>query len=232
MRSPGLSVSTGVSVSTHIGRWTIGFVAALYAAWIGAWLLEGALASRLSWIPTDAGQFAYWTAMKLAIWVVPALVLIRLSGRQIRAVVALNRWRSALLWGVGVGLALGALSVLSRAVGHQPLFTPQLSWPWVDAVIVSPIVEEVTFRGAVLGGLLQRSRFLIANTLTALLFLGAHLPGWYFQGRLLALLTAPVGGALSIFLIGWVLGLVYYQSRSVLGSTLAHALNNLLSFTP
>jgi membrane protease YdiL (CAAX protease family) len=219
----------GISPSTHIGRWTLGFVAALYVAWIGAWLLEEALAPHLDWIRTDAGQFTYWTAMKLAIWVIPALSLIRLSGRTIREVVALDRWRSALLWGGGVGLALGVLSVLSRAVSHQPLFAPQLSWAWVDAVIISPIVEEVTFRGAVLGGLMRRSRFAVANTLTALLFLGAHLPGWYFQGRLLALLTAPVGGALSIFLIGWVLGFVYYQSRSVLGSTLAHLLNNLLS---
>jgi len=77
--------------------------------------------------------------------------------------------------------------------------------------------------------LLRRYRFATANTLTAVFFLGIHLPGWYFQGRLRAMLAQPVGGALSIFLIGWVLGLVAHRSKSVAASTLAHILNNLFS---
>lgn len=85
------------------------------------------------------------------------------------------------------------------------------------------------FRGAVLANLLQQYRFVVANTLTALLFLGLHLPGWRFQGRLLTNLTAPVGGALAIFSLGWVFGLVMYKGKSVLGSMLAHSLNNLFS---
>jgi membrane protease YdiL (CAAX protease family) len=77
-----------------------------------------------------------------------------------------------------------------------------VDWGFVDAVVVAPIVEELTFRGAVLGGLGPRYRFSIANSLTALLFLGSHFPGWYFQGRLMTELTTPVGGAVSILLIG------------------------------
>jgi membrane protease YdiL (CAAX protease family) len=167
--------------------------------------------------------------MKLVLWILPAMLLIHRSGRRVREMVALHHWRAALLWGVGIGLTLGATALLTKAMRHQPLFTPGLSWGWVNGVVVAPIVEEVTFRGAVLGGFWPRYRFPIANTLTALFFLGAHLPGWYFQGRLTTLLLAPVGGALSIFLIGWVLGWVRYQSHSVLGSTLTHLLNNLFS---
>ena len=85
------------------------------------------------------------------------------------------------------------------------------------------------FRGAVLGNLTQRYRFLLANTLTAALFLGMHLPGWHFQGHLWVNLTAPVGGALSIFLLGWVFGLVADKSKSVAASMIAHSLNNLFS---
>jgi ABC-type antimicrobial peptide transport system permease subunit len=70
---------------------------------------------------------------------------------------------------------------------------------------------------------------LFLHTLTAVFFLGIHLPGWYFQGRLLDMAAQPVGGALSIFIIGWTLGLVAYKSKSVAGSTLTHILNNLFS---
>jgi uncharacterized protein len=217
------------SASSRIVFWTFGFVVALYGAWIGAWLLEEALVHQYSWLATDAGQFAYWTFMKLALWVVPALVLIRLSGRRIRTVFAFGRWRSALLWGGGVGLVLGASAVLPALLRHQPLLSTSVSWAFVNAVVVAPIVEELTFRGAVLGGLSKRYRFAVANTLTALFFLGAHLPGWYFQGQLWSLLVTPVGGALSIFVIGWLLGFVMYRSQSLLGSTLAHMLNNLFN---
>ncbi|HEX5440977.1 MAG TPA: CPBP family intramembrane glutamic endopeptidase, partial [Ktedonobacterales bacterium] len=169
----------GASSSTRIVFWTFGFVAALYGAWIGAWLLEEALVHQYSWLATDAGQFAYWTLMKLALWVLPALVLIRLSGQRIQDVIAISRWRSALLWGSGVGLVLGASAVLPALLLHQPLLRASGSWAFVNAVIVAPIVEELTFRGAVLGGLSKHYRFAVANTLTALFFLGAHLPGWY-----------------------------------------------------
>ncbi len=167
--------------------------------------------------------------MKLVLWVLPAIALIRLSGRHIREVIAAKRWRAAIRWGGGIGLLLGVVALVTKALGHQPLFAPKLSWGFINAVLVAPIVEEFTFRGAVLGSLMQRYRFSVANTLTALFFLGAHLIGWYFQGRLTDLLTAPVGGALSIFLLGWLFGLVLRQSQSLIGSTLAHILNNFFN---
>jgi hypothetical protein len=201
----------------------------LYAAWIAAWILSRTLEPRIGWIATDAGRFAYWQVMKLLIWVLPAIALIRTSGRGLRDVIGLNRVRLILLWGGGIGLVFVASALITRAVGSKPPFSPRLTWVFVGGVIVAPIVEEITFRGAVLPGLLKRYHFMTANTLTALLFLGIHLPGWYFQGRLLTVLAQPIGGALSIFTIGWVLGLVAYKSKSVAGSTLAHILNNLFS---
>jgi membrane protease YdiL (CAAX protease family) len=217
------------SSSSHMVAWTLGFVAALSGAWIGAWILEQMVEPSLEWLRTDGGQFAYWTLMKLLLWVLPAVALIHLSGRQVREVIAVKRWRAAILWGGGVGLLLAAVALLTKALGHQPLFAPEPGWGFVNAVLVAPIVEEFTFRGAVFGSLAQRYRFSVANTLTALFFLGAHLIGWYFQGRLISLLTAPLGGALSIFLLGWLFGWVLRQSQSLIGSTLTHILNNLFS---
>jgi membrane protease YdiL (CAAX protease family) len=167
--------------------------------------------------------------MKLLLWVLPAWLLLRSSGCRLRDTLGLSRTRAILVWGGGIGLLFAASALVTRAIGHQPLFAPHLGWPFLGGVIVAPIVEEFAFRGAVLQTLLARYRFLAANTLTAVFFLASHLPGWYFQGRLSAMLAHPIGGALSILFIGWVLGLVACRSKSVASSTLTHLLNNLFS---
>jgi membrane protease YdiL (CAAX protease family) len=211
-----------------LGR-TLGFVGFLYLAWIAAWLLEQALEPRVALMATSGGRFTYWTAMKLLLWVLPATVLLHASGRRLRDILGLHRVRTILLWGVGVGLLFAAGALIPRAIGHQTLFRPHLNWSFLGGVIVAPIVEEFTFRGAVLSTLLTRYRFLLANTLTAVFFLSIHLPGWYFQGRQCNMLAQPIGGALSVLFIGWILGLVAYKSKSVVASTLTHVLNNLFS---
>jgi membrane protease YdiL (CAAX protease family) len=209
--------------------WTIALVAAIYVAWIGAWWLKESLDQRAAWATTQFGGFAYWTAMKLLLWIVPALLLIRLSGRSLRDVLGLSRWRHAVLWGAGAGLLLGLISLAAKAVQHKPLLSVSLSWPFFIAVVIAPVFEEFLFRGAVLGSLMQRYRFAVANLLTAVLFLGIHLPGWWFQCRLWQNLVSPVNGALAILLLSLVFGLVAHKSRSLLASMLTHSLNNLFS---
>jgi hypothetical protein len=205
--------------------WTVRLVVAVYVAWTGAWLLY----LRIPWAATQAGGFAYWTAMKLLLWIAPALVLIRISGRSLRDVLGLSRWRHAILWGGGVGLLLALISMTTKAVQHRSLLSVSLSWPFFTAVVIAPVFEEFLFRGAVLGALMQRYRFFVANLLTAVLFLGIHLPGWWFQGRLWQDLVSLVSGALAILLLGLVFGLVAQKSRSLLASILTHSLNNLFS---
>lgn len=99
----------------------------------------------------------------------------------------------------------------------------------ISVTVIAPFVEELLFRGAVLGGLLQRYRFGTANVISSLLFVSVHFPGWYFSGTLVDNLTKPIGGALSIFVLGLIFGFVTRQSRSVLGGMLAHGINNLFS---
>jgi membrane protease YdiL (CAAX protease family) len=218
-----------VNEPRHALRRTLCFVGFLYLAWIAAWILERTLEPRVALMATSSGRFAYWTVMKLLLWVIPAALLLRTSGRRLRDILGLGRLRAILTWGGGVGLLFAAGTLIPRVIGHQPLFALHLGWPFLGGVIVAPIVEEFTFRGAVLRTLLARYRFLLANTLTAIFFLGIHLPGWYFQGRLWDMLALPIGGALSVLFIGWVLGLVAYKGKSVAASTLTHILNNLFS---
>ena len=49
-------------------------------------------------------------------------------------------------------------------------------------------------------------------------------PGWFFQGRLIEMLSAPIGGALSTFVLGWLFGWIAYKARSI-GAAM-QALNN------
>jgi membrane protease YdiL (CAAX protease family) len=212
-----------------IVAWTYAYVVFLYGTWVLAWVLERALERRAGWMTTSGGQFGYWFVMKLLLWIMPALILIRLSGRPLGEVLGLRRLRSALMWGTGFGLCLGAVVWIQRSAVHQPLFHPVLNWPFLSGVCVAPIIEEITFRGAILGNLMQRHRFATANTVTAFLFLSSHVPGWYFQGRLFSMLTRPLGGGLSILFLGWVFGLVAHKSKSVAGSTWTHFMNNLFN---
>jgi membrane protease YdiL (CAAX protease family) len=215
--------------SHHALRRALGFVLFLYVAWIAAWILELALEHRTVWMTTGGARFAYWTVMKLLLWVAPAVALLHASGRGLRDVLGLRRLRTIVVWGGGVGLIFAASALITRGVGHRPLFAPQFGWPFLGGVIIAPVIEEIAFRGAVLQTLLMRFRFLAANTLTAVFFLGIHLPGWYFQHHPSDMLMQPIGGALSVLIIGWALGLVAYKSKSVAASILTHILNNLFS---
>ena len=216
-------------VSSGTVRRTVCLVTAIYLAWIGAWLLKLSLDRHSPGIATPGGAFAYWTATKFLLWIVPSSILIHRTGRRIREIFGIERLRPALVWGGSIGLALGAMSLVLKAVLHKPLLSATPGWPLINAIVVAPLFEEFMFRGAVLGALLQRYRFAVANLLTATLFLGMHLPGWYFQGRLLRNVTAPVGGAVYIFLAGAVFGFVAHRSRSVIAGILAHAFNNFFA---
>jgi membrane protease YdiL (CAAX protease family) len=204
------------------------FLLFLYAAWIGAWFLERVLESS-NGLAAPGGQFAYWTAMKVLVWVWPSIALIRHSGYRLRDVFSLKPWRSIVIWGGGAGLLFAISALATRAMNHNPLFSPDLDWPFVSAVFVAPLVEEIAFRGALLRTLMLRYRFSVANTITAVFFTGIHFTGWYFQGVLAEKLTGITSGAVSILIIGWILGFAAYKSKSVAGSTLAHILNNLFN---
>jgi len=212
--------------ASYVSSVTLWFVVGLYLVWIAAWSLERRLEVNLPWMRTAAGQTAYWTLMKVVLWVLPAIGLIRWSGRTVQSVLVLHRVKSILLWGGGVGALLVALALAQKAANHRLFFPGKSDWSFFAGVFIAPVVEELTFRGAILGNLLQRYSFATANTLTAGLFLGAHLPGWYFQGRLSLMLTAPLGGALSVFLLGWLFGFVAYKGKSTAASTLTHILSN------
>jgi membrane protease YdiL (CAAX protease family) len=110
---------------------------------------------------------------------------------------------------------------------NTPLHPALWDWSFVTAVLYAPLVEELTFRGAVMTALQTRTRFPMANLLTGFLFLMIHFPSWYLEGGIMADWMTFASSALGILLLGWILGYVAHRSKSVAASTLTHMLNNL-----
>ncbi|MBV6881523.1 type II CAAX endopeptidase family protein [Epilithonimonas ginsengisoli] len=85
----------------------------------------------------------------------------------------------------------------------------------IMTVILAPILEEILFRGVIMKGMINNKVApATAIIVSALIFGAVHFNPWQFAGA---------------FLLGLVLGLVYYKTKSLLMPILLHAFNNLLS---
>lgn len=85
----------------------------------------------------------------------------------------------------------------------------------IMTVILAPILEEILFRGILLKGMINSNvKPKFAILISAFVFGAIHFYPWQFAGA---------------FLLGLVLGLVYYKTKSLLMPILLHAFNNLLS---
>ena len=202
------------------------YMLALLITWSGAWLFAIWLREQNSWFGQPFGAFLYWLAMRMLLWVLPSLHIIRLSGRSVREVLGFNRVKAILLWGGITGLIWGGKTPLFALLGGQPVGPIVWDWSFVTAVVYAPLVEEITFRGALMGAFLTRMRFSAANLITGVLFLLIHFPSWYFEGVFRSDLLIPASYSVGILLLGWILGIVAHRAKSVAAATLTHMLNN------
>ena len=181
-------------------------------------------------LPEDF-RYSYWTVLVGVVSSAITLgVVVLIAGRgNVREMLALRRprswWRAALIGVlviVGTGLLLVLLPFLqtSEEQGFEVGWDPDRALPFVlnaaIAALVSPIVEELTFRG--LGfTLLERFGQGRAIALTGLAFALTH-------GLLLPLISIAAFG----------FGLAYLRSRtrSVYPGILVHTLVNLASSAP
>lgn len=86
---------------------------------------------------------------------------------------------------------------------------------FLTVAIAAPILEELIFRGVLLKNFLKKYSVTKAIVLSALLFGIAHLNPWQF-----------VGG----FVMGIMMGWVYYKTKSVITVIFIHFVNNSFSF--
>jgi membrane protease YdiL (CAAX protease family) len=213
---------------THLVRSTLLVYASIMVVWTLAWLLKVRfIDAQFRWFTTGLGSFLWWTSVKTIVWIAPASWLIRRSGRTPQNVAGFANWKRAVRWGGSLGLVAAATSLVPAMSGGQSLLPAAFSPALLNTLLIAPVYEEFLARGALMGNLQQRWPSWIANVMAALMFVGMHIPGWYFMGTLPEKLAQPFGGAVSIFVLGLAFGYAVQRSGSLLGGVIAHFLNNL-----
>ena len=182
--------------------------------------------NKVPWFSTDGGSFVFWFVAKIIIWILPALWLLRISDNKLSTVFNFPNWRVSTIWGVGSGLIIALTGILPKLVNGHFTFLPVVSLALLNILVVAPVFEEFVLRGVFQNVLKQNASFGLVNCITSAMFLGLHLPGWYFVGTLVENLSRPVGGALSILALGFIFGYVAHKGKSVVGAMICHVLNN------
>lgn len=185
----------------------------------------------LALVPLGGSSWGLVRALCLALVQVMALVVLvrpiaTFKGSLLSAV-GLHR-PSQGLWVLGVALLIGlglwilgqgALHVIP-ATGESPVGA-MVAWPSGSyaialASVVSPVAEELFFRGFIYGTLSRRYGVVIAFTTTVVIFACAHLPqSWGAWGGLTAIVLTGVG-----------LTVLRHWTGSTLAPILAHLAHN------
>jgi membrane protease YdiL (CAAX protease family) len=95
------------------------------------------------------------------------------------------------------------------------MLTKRDIWTFLTVGITGPILEEVLFRGVILDGFLNRYKPGKAIFWSALLFGLFHMNPWQF---------------IPAFLIGLLLGYIYFKTRSLFPVIFIHIINNSFSY--
>jgi membrane protease YdiL (CAAX protease family) len=197
----------------------------LIITWVTAWLV---------FLHTPFGRLfessenLYWIPMKFIVWVLPLIILIKYCyGESFSKYLRLVNIKKGLLTGTVLGLIFIALSAIVDCL-TKSFHLPTINFSFFGAVIFAPLFEEIVFRGFILKNIYDKNKvFWQANLITALMFLGIHIPGWYFQERLFILKS--ITSAFTVFIVGLIAGYAKKKSDSLWGSILFHAINNLYS---
>jgi membrane protease YdiL (CAAX protease family) len=134
-----------------------------------------------------------------------------------------------LLTGVGFGVLLFVVDIVV-VIAQTKVFGPHASASLASlathhgtdaflldlssGALITPIAEEIVFRGLVFTALVQRTPVWVAVTLSSLLFSGFHFDQYSF---------------IPIFAVGAGLALLYYRTRNLWASITAHGTLNLVA---
>ncbi|HZS04477.1 MAG TPA: type II CAAX endopeptidase family protein [Blastocatellia bacterium] len=206
------------------------YVALFFAVWS---LRATVLYSIDRGIQPELAKRLYSEAAKILIWTVPVFIYLRVRGEnslaflKLNTPIRLNALVVAILLSAAYlgGMLLFAhfvegknLSALTRAGGAEILLA-------LLNVSVSPVSEEILFRGFILTTLRERLRFVSANLITSLLFTMIHWPYHLWAGMPLPRLAMM---SVSLFIIGYLLGYLVKLTNSLWPSVGAHVANNFL----
>ncbi len=172
-----------------------------YAAMLGAVLLFAA----------RAGMRGVWSRLGLVrphLWVLPLMVPFAVALQLLTGVI------SSLLSPLLGGMSNPQGCDISTGFGTDPVLGV------LAIAVIAPVVEEITFRGFIFGGLRGRLGTTWAVVASSVVFALAH--------------TLSVGGAIlllgpSLFVAGVALALVYEKTKSIYPGMVLHASFNLVA---
>ena len=221
------NLMTASSTAKRLANRTHATFALLMLSWCAIWLFKSGVSVYCDGFESTTFNAVYWLIAKAIVWIVPSCVLIHASGRDFYSVVNLKEWRHWCYWGTIVGLLIASTGFLSKATAGRPLLPSKFDLDTLNVLLIAPLFEEFLIRAAILANLIPLLGFVRANIIASAYFVILHIPGWYMMGNLHTRLTLPMGGALSIFLLGLLFGWASHKGRSFLGGAIAHSLNNL-----
>ncbi len=88
-------------------------------------------------------------------------------------------------------------------------------YSYITIAIAAPLLEEIIFRGIILSGFLKRYSPVTAVIMSAVIFGIFHLNPWQF---------------IPAFVIGLVIGWLYWKTNSIIPGIVIHFINNSLAF--
>src|SRR6266576_7101476 len=185
-------------------------------------------------IASPTARAAYSNLLKLLLWVLPAAAfgywLRSTPPAKYLGVSVMPSLRNWLMCLAATFIFLLAVTLFTLTLGRKSFSAVSLaSLPTVLGLlqfVISPLLEELLFRGMVMKELMTLLPTYLATVLTSLLFVGIHLPFWLSHGGPTpAILTNAIGVFAFSILACW----LYAKSASIWPPTLAHIANNLLS---
>ena len=164
-------------------------------------------------------------SLRLLVWVLPVFLYLRHIDHQdpIEYLKLKQNWRR----GVVIGLALSLLNFLGSMARFGAPHPSVQSLTWNSVIGTSfliGLIEEIPYRGFILQKFEERYGFWVAFLLSSLLFLSIHIPGW------LSLHLLKAESAISVFIFGAVMAIVFRYGKSLWGPIIAHSLNDFIAF--
>jgi uncharacterized protein len=184
-------------------------------------------------IASPKWRAAYSDLLKLVLWVLPAAGYgFWLRGARPAKYLGLSVLPSSRnwLWCLAITSTFLLATTVSELAKGKSFSTSGLSaLPPVLVLlqlVISPLLEELFFRGMVLRELLGVLPIFFALLLNSVLFVGAHLPYWLSHG---GATRAVWANSFGIFVFSVLAGWLFTRGGSVWPPTLAHVANNVLS---
>ena len=185
-------------------------------------------------IASPTARAAYSNLLKLILWVLPAAAF----GHWLRStppakylgLSAMPSLRNWLLCLAATFIFLLAVTLFTLTLGGKSFSAVSLALlPTVLGLlqfVISPLLEELLFRGMVMKELMALLPTYLATLLTSLLFVGIHLPFWLSHG---GPTPATLTNAIGVFVFSILACWLYAKSGSIWPPTQAHIANNILS---